>query len=62
MAMKPGHWYVLSKSKPEWNGGGHSDFVGGFEIPAEAKAHLEKKKVEFKTEPPEDTEWGYNKD
>lgn len=57
-----GTWWVQCKSDPRWNAHGESSSVGGFEIPAEAKAHLAKKREELKAEPPEDCEFGYMKD
>lgn len=60
--MGVGTWWVRSKSDPRWDGEGESGFVGMFMMPEEAKAHIEKKKLELGCEPPADVEYGYQKD
>jgi hypothetical protein len=57
-----GSWWVKSESDPRWDGSGSSRSVGGFVIPAEAKAHIDGKKRELGCEPPADCEYGYMKD
>jgi hypothetical protein len=55
-----GSWWVVSKLDPRWNGSGQAR-VGGFAMCAEAKAHVEAKKLEL-GDPPADLEHGYMKD
>ena len=59
--LRKGSWWIRSKTKPEWNESGDSDSVGGFMIPSEATAAIERKKQTL-GEPPDDLEWGYMKD
>ena len=59
---RKGYWYVRCVSDPRWNGGGDSPAVGGFEMPEEAKNHIEDKKKQLGIDPPADCEWSYMKD
>jgi hypothetical protein len=59
--LRPGTWWVRSASDPRWNCTGISNAVGGFVIPQEAQAYLERKEKELGP-PPKDAEWGYEKD
>ena len=54
-------WYMSSKTDPKWNASGHSDYVGGFDIPIDCKNKIEFLKKSM-GEPPEDLIWGYMKD
>ncbi len=56
---KPGVWWIKSKTDPRWDCHGEAA-VGGFAIPREAQDKLEELKKTL-GEPPEDTEWGYEK-
>lgn len=58
--VRPGSWYLLSKSDPRWNCYGEGN-VGGFVMPKECKEKLEELKKQYGT-PPDDLEWGYMKD
>jgi hypothetical protein len=55
-----GSWWLRSKSDSRWNEHGSAD-VGGFMMPRECQAALDRMKAQF-GEPPEDLEWGYMKD
>ena len=52
---------MSSKTDPKWNASGHSDYVGGFDIPIDCKNKIEFLKKSM-GEPPEDLIWGYMKD
>lgn len=58
--MSKGTWFVRSTIDPRWNKSGDG-LVGGFEMPKEAKEHIEKMKQEL-GEMPDDLEWEYMKD
>jgi hypothetical protein len=60
--LKPGTWYIVSKSDPRWQASGRSEMVGGFAMPDECREAINKKKRELGTDPPKDLEWGYMKD
>lgn len=57
---KKGSWWVSSKSDPRFNDSG-SGYVGGFEVPAEAKVSFEAKAKRLGVPVPEDLEFGYMK-
>ena len=57
---KPGTWWLRSESDSRWNASGHTA-VGGFAMPEEAKAELDRLEKQYGT-PPSDLEWGYMKD
>lgn len=63
MGMREGSWWFKSKSDPRWNHSGRA-VVGMFmtykSLP-EAKAIFDKNKALY-GEPPEDLEFGYEKD
>lgn len=61
MAMRSGSWHVYSEKDKRWNGSGSASSVGGFSMPPEAKAHIEKMEKKL-GEKPDDLEWGYMKD
>jgi hypothetical protein len=56
-----GCWWITSESDPRWNAHGRTS-VGMFDMPAEAKVAIERKKSELGEEPPKDLTWGYEKD
>jgi hypothetical protein len=60
--MKPGSWWLESKSDPRWNASGHSFSVGGFTMPPEVRTELERLDKEINEPRPLDLEWGYMKD
>lgn len=63
MGMSQGSWWFISESDPRWNRSGIAS-VGMFmsyESLPEAKAIFDKNKAIY-GEPPEDLEFGYEKD
>ncbi len=61
MVMRPGSWWLRSKTDPRWDSDGTSPLVGGFVMPSELRAELDRKKLEL-GEQPADLEFGYMKD
>lgn len=61
IGMRPGSWWVRSKSDPRWNLDGHGN-VGMFSCPEEATYLLAEVIQRLGEDPPDDLEWGYLKD
>lgn len=59
--LREGSWWLKSITDSKWNKNGRGT-VGGFEVPQDAKDHIEKMKKKLKCEPPDDLEFGYMKD
>lgn len=57
---RAGTWWLQSKSDSRWDTSGRAG-VGGFSIPTECQIELDRLKAKY-GEPPEDLEWGYEKD
>jgi hypothetical protein len=60
--MRSGSWFMESKSDPRWNASGRSSMVGMFQKPAEVTQKIEDLRSRLGCEPPDDLEWGYEKD
>ena len=61
MFNRPGCWWLRSETNPEWNCDGESPWVGGFELPEEAKDKIRELKL-ILGEPPLDLTYSYMKD
>jgi len=58
--LTEGSWWIRSKSDPRWNADGSGE-VGGFIVPPDAQAVIDRFKRELGCDPPGDLEYGYMK-
>lgn len=59
--IREGSWWLTSETDSRWNKNGRG-FVGGFEVPKDAKEYIEEMKKKLNCDPPDDLEFGYMKD
>ena len=53
---------MVSKSDPRWNASGRSSVVGMFLTPVEVTQKIDDLRSRLGCEPPDDLQWGYEKD
>jgi hypothetical protein len=59
--MKPGIWWIRSAKDPRWCANGFAPSVGMFGRPPEIDAKVAEL-TKLYGDPPDDVEWGYQKD
>jgi hypothetical protein len=59
--MRPGIWWIASKKDPRWKGSGPSPAVGMFGRPPEVDVKIVEL-TKIYGDPPDDLQWGYEKD
>lgn len=59
--QRPGVWFMVSRSDPRWNASGRA-VVGMFLTPAEVTQKIDELRSRLGCEPPDDLEYGYEKD